>query len=123
MREETITPNRLIAFTEGVFAMIVTVMVLELEAADSSALLLFIVLIWLKHHDAVRWSLDARIDVGQLCPSLWPSFLPFAIAGATSVLSGSAEMKYHEGLSSARRGKDLCLLCVGRARGVASLEA
>src|SRR5580658_6652488 len=34
--------------------------------------------------------------------------------GATSVLSGSAEMNYHVGLSSARRGKDLCLLCVGR---------
>ena len=80
MREETITPNRPIAFTQGVFAIIVTVMALELEAADSSALLLFIVLIWLKHHDAVRWPLDARIDVGQLCPSLWPSFLPFAIA-------------------------------------------
>jgi uncharacterized membrane protein len=31
MREETITPNRLIAFAQGVFAMIVTVMVLELE--------------------------------------------------------------------------------------------
>jgi len=155
MREETITPNRPIAFTQGVFAIIVTVMALELEAADS-ALLLFIVLIWLKHHDAVRWPLDARIDVGQLCPSLWPSFLPFAIAWiarnrlapapvvrdrekqhlhCSELYAWAAwnrrdqrtlwfrEMKYDEGLSSTLRAEDLCLLCVGRARGVASLEA
>jgi uncharacterized membrane protein len=38
MREETITPGRLIAFTDGVFAVIVTVMVLQLKLPDQPAL-------------------------------------------------------------------------------------
>jgi uncharacterized membrane protein len=37
MREETITADRLIAFSDGVFAVIVTVMVLELKAPDQPA--------------------------------------------------------------------------------------
>jgi len=34
MREETITADRLIAFSDAVFAVIVTIMVLELKAPD-----------------------------------------------------------------------------------------
>ncbi len=37
MREETITADRLIAFSDGVCAVIVTIMVLELKAPDEPA--------------------------------------------------------------------------------------
>jgi uncharacterized membrane protein len=98
MREETITPDRLVAFTDGVFAVIVTVMVLQLKSPDQPVFwalwklwptiisyavsYLFIVIIWLNHHHLMRF-------VRHLTPGLiWinfahlflVSFLPFATA-------------------------------------------
>ena len=71
MREETITADRLISFSDAVFAVIVTVMVLELKAPDQptfSALwplwptavsyavsYLFIAIIWINHHHLMRF--------------------------------------------------------------------
>ncbi len=71
MREETITADRLIAFSDGVFAVIVTVMVLELKAPDHAAFsalwplwptaisyavsYLFIAIIWINHHHLMRF--------------------------------------------------------------------
>jgi uncharacterized membrane protein len=71
MREEKITADRLTAFSDAVFAVIVTVMVLELKAPDEpafSALLplwptaisyavsyLFIAIIWINHHHLMRF--------------------------------------------------------------------
>jgi Endosomal/lysosomal potassium channel TMEM175 len=98
IHRETITPDRLTAFSDGVFAVIVTVMVLELKApnqpefralwslwpsAISYALsYLFIAIIWVNHHHLMRF-------VNHLMPALiWinfahlflVSFLPFATA-------------------------------------------
>jgi uncharacterized membrane protein len=66
MREETIAPDRMIAFTDGVFAVIVTVMVLQLKVPEQPAFpalwglwptiisyvvsYLFVVIIWLNNH-------------------------------------------------------------------------
>ncbi len=50
MREETITPDRLIAFTDGVFAVIVTVMVLELKSPDQPS----VSALWLLWPTAIR---------------------------------------------------------------------
>jgi hypothetical protein len=66
MREEKITADRLTAFSDAVFAVIVTVMVLELKAPDQQAFsalwplwptaisyavsYLFITIIWINHH-------------------------------------------------------------------------
>ena len=78
MREETITADRLVAFSDGVFAVIVTVMVLELKAPDQplfSALVplwptavsyavsyLFIAIIWINHHYLMRFVVLRRWD-------------------------------------------------------------
>ena len=87
MREEKITADRLTAFSDAVFAVIVTVMVLELKAPDHPA---FSALwpLWPGHQlcgelpvhrhyldqppspYAVRRSSDAGIDMDQLRPSL-----------------------------------------------------
>jgi glycine betaine catabolism B len=42
---------------------------------------------------------------------------------ATRVLTGEVEMESDEGLSPALRAEGFSLLCVGRARGIVSLEA
>jgi ferredoxin-NADP reductase len=42
---------------------------------------------------------------------------------ATRVLAGSVEMESDEGLSPAQRAEGFSLLCVGRARGMVSIEA
>ena len=71
MREENINADRLIAFSDAVFAVIVTVMVLELKAPDEPAFsalwplwptaisyavsYLFIAIIWINHHHLMRF--------------------------------------------------------------------
>ncbi len=71
MREEKITADGLTAFLDAVFAVIVTVMVLELKAPDTPAFsalwplwptaisyavsYLFIAIIWINHHHLMRF--------------------------------------------------------------------
>lgn len=84
MGEEKITAHRLAAFSDAVFAVIVTVMVLELSAPDQPAFsalwplwptaisyavsYLFIAIIWINHHYLMRFV--SGIDLDQLRPSL-----------------------------------------------------
>src|SRR2546425_9009502 len=71
MRAEKITADRLAAYSDAVFAVIVTIMVLELKAPDEPALsalwplwptiisyavsYLFIAIIWINHHHLMRF--------------------------------------------------------------------
>src|SRR5881394_1073588 len=71
MREEKITADRLAAFSDAVFAVIVTIMVLELKAPEQAAFsdlwplwptaisyavsYLFIAIIWINHHYLMRF--------------------------------------------------------------------
>ena len=71
MREEKITADRLTTFSDAVFAVIVTVMVLKLKAPDQPAFsalgplwptaisyavsYLFIAIIWINHHYLMRF--------------------------------------------------------------------
>jgi uncharacterized membrane protein len=113
MREETMTADRLIAFSDAVFAVVVTIMVLELKApeqADFSALwplwptaisyavsYLFIVIIWINHHHLMQLVGAPRLQL------IWINFahlflvslLPFATAWiARTRLSSPAVVLY-----------------------------
>jgi uncharacterized membrane protein len=116
MPEETITADRLISFSDGVFAVIVTVMVLELKAPDQPALwalwrlwptaisyavsYLFIAIIWINDRH-LMWF------VGRLTPGLiWinfahlflTSFLPFATAWIARTQLASSPVVLYAGL-------------------------
>jgi TMEM175 potassium channel family protein len=116
MREEKITADRLIAFSDAVFAVIVTVMVLELKAPDQPAFsalwplwptaisyavsYLFIVIIWINHHHLMRF-------VGSPRPGLiWINFahlfmvslLPFATAWVARTRLASSPVMFYAGL-------------------------
>lgn len=115
MHEERTTADRLIAFSDAVFAVIVTVMVLELRAPEQptfSALgplwptaisytvsYLFIAIIWINHHYLMKF-------VGP--PSLgliWINFLhlfmvsllPFATAWIARTRLASSPVAFHAG--------------------------
>jgi uncharacterized membrane protein len=116
MREEKITADRLIAFSDAVFAVIVTVMVLELKAPDQSAFsalwplwptalsyaasYLFIAIIWINHHHLMRF-------VGSPTPGLiWINFvhlfmvslLPFATSWIARTKLASSPVVLYAGL-------------------------
>jgi uncharacterized membrane protein len=116
MREEKITADRLIAFSDAVFAVIVTVMVLELKAPDEpsfSALwplwptaisyavsYLFIVIIWINHHHLMRFVGPPTLGL------IWINFvhlfmvslLPFATSWIASTRLASSPMIVYAGL-------------------------
>jgi uncharacterized membrane protein len=72
MREETITADRMVAFSDAVYAVIMTIMVLDLRAPDGSAFsdlwplwptaisyavsYLFLAIIWTNHHYLMRFA-------------------------------------------------------------------
>jgi len=98
MPDEKITADRLIAFSDGVFAVIVTIMVLELKApeepffaalwplwptaASYAVSYLFIAIIWINHHHLMRFAGPPTLGL------IWINFihlflvslLPFATA-------------------------------------------
>lgn len=98
MSEDRASADRLATFSDAVFAVIVTVMVLELNAPDQptlSALLplwptaisyavsyLFIAVIWINHHHLVRFvdSLSLRLIWINFAHLFLVSLLPFATA-------------------------------------------
>lgn len=113
MREEKTTADRMTAFSDVVFAVIVTIMVLDLKAPDQpafSALLplwpmvisyavsyLFVVIIWINHHHLMRFVRRPTLGL------IWVNFahlfmvslLPFATAWvARSKLASSPVVLY-----------------------------
>ena len=115
MREE-MTPDRVTAFTDGVFAVIVTVMVLELKAPDQlqfSALwplwptaisyavsFLLIAIIWINHHHLMRFV--AHLTLGLIWINFvhlfLVSFLPFATSWVARTQLASSPVVLYAGL-------------------------
>ena len=116
MREEKETAHRLAAYSDAVFAVIVTVMVLELRAPDQpafSALLplwptaisyavsyLFIAIIWINHHYLMRFlgPPTLRLIWLNFIHLFMVSLLPFATAWIARTQLASPPVTFYAGL-------------------------
>jgi len=116
MPGEKETAHRLAAYSDAVFAVIVTVMVLELEAPEQPAFsalwplwptaisyavsYLFIAIIWINHHYLMRFVGPPRLGL------MWMNFvhlflvslLPFATAWVARTRLASAPVAFYAGL-------------------------
>src|SRR5947207_12515739 len=116
MHEEKITADRLATYSDAVFAVIVTIMVLELRAPDQAAFsalwplwptaisyavsYLFIAIIWINHHYLVRFVDQATLRL------IWINFahlflvslLPFATAWVARTRLASSPVVFYAGL-------------------------
>jgi uncharacterized membrane protein len=116
MREEKITTDRLTAFSDAVFAVIVTVMVLELKAPDKPTFsdlwplwptavsyvvsYLFIAIIWINHHYLMRFAGPPTLGL------IWINFLhlfmvsllPFATAWTARTRLAASPVVFYAGL-------------------------
>ncbi len=116
VREEKITADRLAAFSDAVFAVIVTIMVLELKAPEQPAFsalgplwptaisyvvsYLFIAIIWVNHHYLMRFAGSPTLGL------IWINFvhlfmvslLPFATAWIARTQLASSPMVFYAGL-------------------------
>jgi uncharacterized membrane protein len=116
MREEKITADRLAAYSDAVFAVIVTIMVLELRAPDQPAFsalwplwptaisyavsYLFIAIIWINHHYLMRFVGPPTLGL------IWINFvhlfmvslLPFATAWVARTRLASPPVAFYAGL-------------------------
>ena len=116
MHEEKINADRLAAYSDAVFAVIVTIMVLELKAPDQPGFpalwplwptaisyavsYLFIAIIWINHHYLMRFV--ARPTLGLI----WINFvhlflvslLPFATAWIARTRLASSPVAFYAGL-------------------------
>ncbi|HET6606848.1 MAG TPA: TMEM175 family protein [Rhodopila sp.] len=116
MRKEHMTPDRVGGFSDGVIAVIITIMVLELhppEEASFTALLplwptaisyavsyLFIAIIWVNHHHLLRFVHHTTSSL------IWVNFahlfgislVPFATSWIARTRLGSAPVAFYAGL-------------------------
>jgi uncharacterized membrane protein len=116
MREETDTAHRLAAYSDAVFAVIVTIMALELKAPEEPAFsalwplwptvisyavsYLFIAIIWINHHYLMRFVDAATLGL------IWINFvhlfmvslLPFATAWVARTQLASSPVVFYAGL-------------------------
>jgi uncharacterized membrane protein len=116
VREDKPAADRLIAFSDAVFAVIVTIMVLELKAPDEPAFsnlwplwptaisyvvsYLFIAIIWINHHHLMRFVGSPTLGL------IWINFvhlflvslLPFATAWIARTRLASSPMVFYAGV-------------------------
>ncbi|MFL5010090.1 TMEM175 family protein [Rhizobium sp.] len=116
MREERITADRMAAFSDAVFAVIVTIMVLELKAPDESEFsdlwplwptaisyvvsYLFIAIIWINHHYLMQFvgPPTLRLIWTNFIHLFMVSLLPFATAWIARTRLASSPMVFYAGL-------------------------
>src|SRR5260370_21288412 len=113
--EETVTQDRMNAFSDGVFAVIITILVLELrppKEASFGALLelwptgvsyaisyLFIAIVWVNHHHLLRFPDVAthRLIWGNFAHLFAVSLIPFAPAWIASTRLGAVPLAFYAG--------------------------
>jgi uncharacterized membrane protein len=116
MSEEKMTADRLAAFSDAVFAVIVTIMVLELKAPDQPTFsdlwplwptavsyvvsYLFIAIIWINHHYLMRFvgPPTLRLIWINFVHLFMVSLLPFATAWIARTRLASSPMVFYAGL-------------------------
>jgi uncharacterized membrane protein len=116
MREETETAHRLAAYSDAVFAVIVTIMVLELRAPEEPAFsalwplwptvisyavsYLFIAIIWINHHYLMRFVGAPTLGLIWInfLHLFMVSFLPFATAWVARTRLASVPVAFYAGL-------------------------
>jgi uncharacterized membrane protein len=113
--EETVTPERMNAFSDGVFAVIITILVLELrppKEASLGALLelwptavsyaisyLFIAIVWVNHHHLLRFPDIAthRLMWVNFAHLFAVSLMPFSTAWIASTRLGAVPVAFYAG--------------------------
>src|SRR5262245_58645849 len=116
MREEKTTADRLAGYSDAFFAVIVTIMVLELRAPDQPAFsalrplwptaisyavsYLFIAIIWMNHHYLTRFvgPPTLRLIWINFVHLFLVSFLPFATAWIARTRLASSPVAFYAGL-------------------------
>jgi len=116
MREETATANRLAMYSDAVFAVIVTIMVLELKAPEQPAFsalwplwptfisyavsYLFIAIIWINHHYLMRFvgAPTLRLIWLNFLHLFMVSLLPFATAWVARTRLARSPVAFYAGL-------------------------
>ena len=116
MHEEKITADRLATYSDAVFAVIVTIMVLELRAPDQAAFsalwplwptaisyavsYLFIAIIWMNHHYLMRFvgPPTLRLIWINFVHLFTVSLLPFATAWIARTQLASSPVAFYAGL-------------------------
>jgi uncharacterized membrane protein len=116
MREEKVTADRLAAYSDAVFAVIVTIMVLELRAPDQPAFsalwplwptaisyavsYLFIAIIWINHDYLIRFvgPPTMRLIWINFVHLFMVSLLPFATAWVARTRLASSPVAFYAGL-------------------------
>jgi uncharacterized membrane protein len=116
MPEERVTADRLAAYSDAVFAVIVTVMVLELRAPDEAAFsalrplwptavsyavsYLFIAIIWINHHYLMRFvgPPTTRLVWINFAHLFMVSLLPFATAWVARTRLASSPVVFYAAL-------------------------
>ena len=143
MREQQTTADRLAAYSDAVFAVIVTIMVLELKAPDESAFsalwplwptaisyavsYLFIAIIWINHHYLMRFvgPPTLRLIWINFAHLFLVSLLPFATAWIARTrlasspvvgLRGAVRVHRHRLQRLRARGVDSCGIAQVSAR-------
>jgi len=116
MREETDTAHRLAMYSDAVFAVIVTIMVLELKAPEEAAFsalwplwptlisyavsYLFIAIIWINHHYLMRFvgAPTLRLIWINFVHLFMVSLLPFATAWVARTRLARSPVAFYAGL-------------------------